>query len=63
MGPSIDEKWTYISMLDRLTNGDITKLDEVCRRNWIEALNFMSYWHVRDIYYEAMNKLEAQKHK
>jgi hypothetical protein len=50
-------------MLDKLTGGDITKLDSVYERNYIEALTFMSWWHVRDKYMEQVNKVEQQKYK
>lgn len=50
-------------MLDRLASGDLTKLDEIYNRTWLEALNFMSFWKVRDEYHIAMNKIQQQKYK
>jgi hypothetical protein len=40
-------------MIDRLSNGDITKHDEVYKRNYIECLNLLSYWYERDKFFEA----------
>lgn len=53
---SIDSKWGWLSMVDRLSNGDITKHDSVYDRNYIECLNLLSYWHEKDQYMEEMNK-------
>lgn len=52
---SIDSRWGWISMVDRLSNGDITKHDLIYDRNYIECLNILSYWHERDKYMEQMN--------
>lgn len=41
-------KYRWIAFIDRLANGDITKHDEVYRRNYIETLNLLSWWKVRD---------------
>jgi hypothetical protein len=49
-------------MIDRLSNGDITKHDLIYERNYIECLNLLSYWHEKDAYNEKMNK-ERQKIK
>lgn len=57
---TIDSRWSWLSMIDRLSNGDITKHDLIYERNYIECLNLLSYWHERDAYYEQMNK-EKQK--
>lgn len=46
-------------MIDRLSNGDITKHDEIYKRNYIECLNLLSYWHERDLYMKQIN--EQQK--
>jgi hypothetical protein len=52
---SIDEKWGWYSMIDRLSNGDITKHDLVYERNYIECLNLLSFYHERDKYMEQLN--------
>lgn len=52
---SIDERWGWISMVDRLSNGDITKHDDIYERNYIECLNLLSYWHEKDKYMEQLN--------
>ena len=43
-------------MLDRLSNGDITKHDEIYDRNYKEILYLMSYWKERDRLYEFQRK-------
>lgn len=52
----MDNKWSWLSMVDRLSNNDITKHDLVYERNYIECLNLLSYWHEKDQYMEEMNK-------
>lgn len=54
--PTIDSKWSWIAMIDRLSNGDITKHDEIYDINYIQSLNLLSYWKVKDDYIEQMNK-------
>ena len=61
LNPGLDEKWTWISMVDRLSNGDITKHDLVWKRNYIECLNLLSYWHERDKHIEEMQKRMIKK--
>ena len=45
-------------MMDRLSNGDITKHDEIYERNYIECLNLLSFWSERDRYMEQMNNIK-----
>lgn len=52
---TLDSRWGWIAMVDRLSNGDITKHDLIYERNYIECLNILSYWHERDKYMEQMN--------
>lgn len=54
----MDNRWGWISMMDRLSNGDITKHDEIYDRNYIECLNILSYWHERDRHMEQMNNIK-----
>ena len=53
---SLDDRWGWMSMIDRLSGGDITKHDLVYDRNYIECLNLLSYWKEKDEYVEVMNK-------
>jgi hypothetical protein len=53
---SLDDRWGWMSMVDRLSGGDITKHDLVYDRNYIECLNLLSYWKEKDEYMEEMNK-------
>lgn len=54
--PTIDNKWSWMAMVDRLSNSDITKHEEVYNTNYIQALNLLSYWKVKDDYINQMNK-------
>lgn len=54
----MNSKWGWVSMIDRLSNGDITKHDAIYERNYIECLNILSYWHERDKYMEQMNNIK-----
>jgi hypothetical protein len=54
----MDNRWGWISMMDRLSNGDITKHDDIYDRNYIECLNMLSYWHEKDKYMEQMNNIK-----
>lgn len=53
---SLDGRWGWMSMVDRLSNSDITKHDLIYDRNYIECLNLLSYWHEKDQYMDEMNK-------
>ncbi len=53
---SIDNRWNWLSMVDRLSGGDITKHDLIYDRNYIECLNLLSYWHEKDKYMEQINQ-------
>lgn len=55
---SIDGRWSWLSMVDRLSDGDITKHDAIYERNYIECLNLLSYWHEKDKYMEQMNNIK-----
>lgn len=55
-------KWAYIAMIDRLSNGDITKHNDVYQINFIYCLNQLGYLRDKDEYIEQMNK-RAQKIK
>ena len=49
--------YRWIAYIDRLSGGDITKHDEVYERTYIECLNLLSYWLIRDKQIEQMNKI------
>ena len=50
-------------MIDRLSNGDITKQDAVYSRNYIESLNLLSFWHQRDKYEASLRKEMEMRQK
>lgn len=48
MNDNQDHKYRWISFMDRLSNGDITKHQEIYEKNYIETLNLLSWWKIRD---------------
>lgn len=50
------EEYKWIAMIDRLTDGDITKHDMVYDQNWRSTLYLLSYWAVRDKVNSIKNK-------
>lgn len=63
---SIDEmpeELNLIGMVDKLSNGDITKHKEVYNTNYIECLNLMAYWHHRDKYINQINRINSRKNQ
>jgi len=53
---TMNEKWQWISMVDRLSGGDVTKHEDVYKMNYIYCLNVLSFYHERDLYNEQINK-------
>jgi len=62
MNDDQSHKYRWISFMDRLSNGDITKHDEIYRRNYLETLNLLSWWKIRDQAQEMMNKMNRNKY-
>lgn len=60
---SIDSRWNWLAMIDRLSNGDITKHDDIYDRNYIECLNLLSYWHERDQYYKQIEEQQKNSYR
>jgi hypothetical protein len=48
MNDDSSHKYRWIAFMDRLSDGDITKHEEIYRRNYIETLNLLSWWKTRD---------------
>lgn len=59
----MNPEWGYMAMIDRLTNGDITKQDEVFRLPWLQCLTYLLYLKDKDHWVEQMNKIEEGKIK
>lgn len=55
------EELNWIAMVDRLSNGDITKHDAIYAKNYIECMNLLAYWHHKDKYVEQINKAHRKK--
>jgi hypothetical protein len=41
-------KYRWIAFIDRLTDGDMTKDEEIYRIGYIDTLNRLSWWKTRD---------------
>lgn len=54
--PSMDAGWSWIAMIDRLSDGDITKHDYIYGYTYIRCLNLLSYWKAKDNYIDMVNK-------
>jgi hypothetical protein len=54
----MDSKWGWVSMVDRLSNGDITKHEQIYELNYIECLNVLAYWKEKDDYMNEMNNIK-----
>lgn len=59
----MNPKWSWISMVDRLSNGDITKHNDIYETNYIYCLNLLGFYWERDKYIDQMNKIEQTKQK
>lgn len=57
------DELNWIAMVDKLSNGDITKHKKIYKINYIECLNLMAYWHHKDKYIEQVNRAVARKNQ
>jgi hypothetical protein len=57
------EELDWIGMVDRLSNGDITKHKQIYQTNYLECLNLMAYWHHRDKYINQVNRAISRKNQ
>jgi hypothetical protein len=53
---TIDDRYTWIALVDRLSGGDITKHNEIYQKNYIECLNLLAFWRELDNYKKEMYK-------
>ena len=51
----MDPQYTWLSIIDRFADGDVTKYDEIQERQYLELMSILSYWSLRD------EKLEKEK--
>lgn len=59
----MDAGWAYTSIIDRLTNGDITKDEDVFQIEWEYSLTKLLYYKEKDEYIESLNRIREQKLK
>ena len=60
MNDDQSHKYRWIAFVDRLADCDITKLDQIYERNYIETLNLLSYWKTRDQAEEMAQKMNRR---
>jgi hypothetical protein len=58
MNDDQSHKYRWIAFMDRLADGDITRHEEVYRCGYIETLNLLSYWKIRDDAERMANKMK-----
>lgn len=61
--PRLDERYAWISMIERLAQGDITKFDSIYQMSVEESYYLLEYWKVRDEWTDDCNKIIAAKQK
>lgn len=61
MNDDQSNKYRWVSFLDRLTNGDITRTDLVLDRNYLETLNLLSMYKIKD--QQAALQAKLNKHR
>jgi hypothetical protein len=59
----MDKSWGWMSVIDRLTDGDITKDEEVFKIPYIHCLVRLLYFKDKDEYIEKVNKANESKNK
>lgn len=59
----MDPIWVWISMVDRLANGDITKHEQIYNMNYLECLNLLALWNARDEYNEREARIQSRLDK
>jgi len=52
-----------MSIIDRLTNGDVTKDEEVFKLEYIHCMYRMMYWDAKDRYIEKVNQMNEAQNK
>ena len=59
----MDKAWGWMSMIDRLSNGDITKEEEIFKLPYVYCLSKLALWQAKDEYIEKVNKANEAKNK
>lgn len=61
--PSMNPKWRWFSIIERLADGDITRFDEIYKQSYINCLNLLSYWKEKNDYENSMRRREEMMRK
>lgn len=59
----MDKRWAWMSVIDRLTDGDITKDEEVFKLAYTHCLTRLEYFKEKDEYIEKCNRANEAKNK
>lgn len=54
--PEFSGRWKWFSIIERLSNSDITKFEEVYKQTYISCLNLLSYWKEKEDYQERIRR-------
>jgi len=49
-------RWSWFAVIEKLSQGDITRFDQVTEQNFISCLNLLSYWKEKDEMEEKIRK-------
>jgi len=58
----IPDELNYVALIDRLSNGDITKHKEIYVLNYVECLNLLAFWYHRDKYQAKVQREIERKY-
>lgn len=61
--PKIHEQFNWISIIDTLASGDITKYAQVMELSYEECLYHLLYRHHKDRYINEINRRQELKHR
>lgn len=61
--PSMNPKWRWFSIVERLADGDITRFDTIYKQNYIDCLNLLSYWKEKNDYEDSVRRREEMMRK
>lgn len=55
------DRWKWFSIMEKLSMGDITKMEMVEKQNYIGALNLLSFWKERDDRQRAIERINNRR--
>ena len=61
--PSMNPKWRWFSIIERLADGDITRFDEIYKQSYINCLNLLSYWKEKNDYEDSVRRRQEMMNR